>query len=217
MKATAGWNLTIVGAWNANILTPNWIADKIIKKAEVRYEVFFDVINPQNRRRISFKDQGFSFEMLPGRVTFSPLSTKKGDLQSTENIAREILKILCHTPINGMGFNFNFEDEDNDFLDAIVVFKDNEGFHELGGEISGHEIQRTIKGLEIPGSPELNLKISATPEARHKISFNYHHEVKEAEKAISLLTGDAMFDLSNHAKKVLEMYSDDFEEETDDD
>lgn len=189
--------LVIVGAWNRAILSQEWVMQNLLseeKNVKIEYP-----INSIGSLRFSTED--FSFFVLGERLVFKALNNKEQTYKNIVAIARQLLRLLSHTPINAMGINFVYKSEQ-----ALTIF-DSIGDTRKLVDLIGHEIkvQELTRSFSIDETLTLNLKIQSTNSASI-IDFNFNYSVKTPIDAINVFgdTDNIIINRNQFSKEILE-------------
>lgn len=189
--------LVIVGAWNRAILSQEWVMQNLLseeKNVKIEYP-----INSIGSLRFSTED--FSFFVLGERLVFKALNNKEQTYKNIVAIARQLLRLLSHTPINAMGINFIYKSEH-----ALTIF-DSIGDTRKLVELIGHEIkvQELTRSFSVDKTLTLNLKIQST-NSESIIDFNFNYSVKTPIDAINIFgdTDNIIINRNQFSKEILE-------------
>ncbi len=159
--------LVIVGAWNRNIFTPEWIKKYLLIKEEFNFEVS---LNFDGSHRIS--TEKIRIEFYNNKINFI---ARSGDLDAHEIISDLSVKIadyLPHTPVSGYGINFVFECNSENFQLDLIKSNDVEKLNEDGIQVISSLHKHTIKINNIL----INITISNNNGSLH-FDFNFHSNV----------------------------------------
>jgi len=200
--------LVIAGAWNPDILTPQWVASQAMGlqlDQNFPVNVQLAISNPQQRPRFEF--EGIEFTAARGAVTFFFDPNDAERVQKTVSTATKILALLSHTPVSGFGFNFNFEVEDPHpgllqtfaFADLAPSFLEDPdataATRKWTSAISSQGCLITIT-VELQGSNKI------------VINSNSHFEVKTASEASAALGATGLVDkVKNDIRTIVERLS----------
>jgi len=210
MKSREGsWTLVIVGKWNKHILNPGWVGKNIFEEEKVKVE--FPVNSPDLPPRYTTKD---NIIFLPGnhRINFiaqTPYNDK--ELNKICSMSRNLVKILKHTPITGLGINFGFE-EHHDHFELLELFsiKDNDKFVDV--------LDATPEQIEVKRQfnfPDylLNLSLNYFGETV-SFDFNYHYSISDNENLVDILIDELFIKRKNTTLQIMkDIYGLEIEEE----
>jgi len=184
-------SLVIAGDWNPAILNPKWVGEHGLKlNADVNVEMLLPVVagaalgnHPQYRLG------GLSFICRPGQLVLAPTEGDKFEL--AEDAAANMVSILTHTPLRGVGHNFVFHDSDPqpaavaaataaraDLVGAM------DGFESIATSITANFRQTNDGGAEVLMSIERTFDEDGV-----QIRFNFHHPVTTVEQTLRVLQG----------------------------
>lgn len=189
MKLNAD-SLTIVlaGSFNPAILSPQWIATKILgipEGQEFRVEMLTPVAGIGGMPRFSFENLSYSpnFQL----VTFHVGSQEPDGRQKSSATASRILSELPHTPVSGIGFNFGFiVDEPQPRLLGLLTSSAEVAEAFPGGcEVVGRAWTNVFNWQDALVNLQCELRGTAV-----SISMNFHHDVKSAAAAAEVLGKD---------------------------
>lgn len=177
-----GVNLVLVGSWNRNIFTPDWVAKNIFKESnEIKVEFsinYFDAplrLSQSNIMMVTAND----------RITFFPI---KIDLQTCERIelmVKNLCELLPHTPITAYGINFGVsEQEPDELLLKRFNFGDDNLFSDAGFLLSSKALIRSIS----IDDGTLNIK-AYFDNGKIDFDFNFHFIVNGATNVIEKIDG----------------------------
>lgn len=190
-KLVENWSLVLLGNWNPSIFTGTWLTE-LLGPGELRVQV--SVANPLQSLRYSH--EGLRFQVTDQVLTFSPVEDSKETLDRMEQIARETLERLPHTPVRALGINFHFR-EDSPDTDLLQVFQ----FSDLNAlSDADFLVQRSIVQRRLTFGEGLSLNLNMTQEqAQVTFEFNFHQDVANAAAAQQWLDGKV---LSSRAKAI---------------
>ncbi len=188
--------LVLVGEWNSAILTPEWLlrygfGQEEGTKSSVRLE-FAQVPGFAPR----FTIEGVTIQPFTDRLTFHANLNNEERLIRIEQLAKNILNELSHTPILAFGLNFKFREEapTENLLQLFSVdelISSNDDFDGIGMELIHH--------IKLSEHCTLNLKLTYRTEAGDvEISFNYDFRVQNAKDAADRID-DSFNDKYKHA------------------
>src|SRR5262245_2488644 len=101
-----GWNVVLVGFWNRSLFLPEWVGPRLFPAPGMELEIALLPTLP-----IIYRDQQVSMEISWGRLVFRPLNlADEAAILRVEGMAREMLRGLPETPIQGVGVNLGFRE-----------------------------------------------------------------------------------------------------------
>jgi hypothetical protein len=188
-------SLVIAGAWNAAILTPNWVLKYgLQKKGEEPVKIFFSAALGTVFEFPRYELNEFSFVVGPQALILSPPETVPEKLERVEDAAARMLDILKYTPVNGVGHNFEFQDENPSSDDLAVFTAARQDFAE-GLPCGWVPAASTLTSSFMNASGNVILNIIRIFDAGTvKVKFNFHHPVPSVEKALEILRGETGYE-----------------------
>ena len=173
-------NLVIVGSWNKDIFTPEWVKENILDGQD--FQVLFPM-NSLNSLKFDVVNK-YSFAINLNRLEFQLHDSC--DKASREMIvtARKLIRCLVHTPIATFGVNFVFKSERQGLLNDIS--HTNEIKNYLTAEVESTEVTRVFK---LGQGKVLNFKVVQKGTDTY-FDFNYSYNVKNAQNLLDVLGDD---------------------------
>lgn len=172
--------LVIIGAWNRAIFSQDWVMKNLLpdaKNVKIEYP-----INGIGSLRFSTED--ISFFIFGERLIFKALNSKEQTYRTIISIARQLLRLLSHTPISALGINFVYK---TDSLSIFNSFDDTKNLVDfIGREINSQELTRSFSLDDVL---TLNLKMQSN-DKQSIIDFNYNYSVNTPLDAINVF-GDS--------------------------
>lgn len=172
--------LVVAGAWNPDILTPQWVASNAMGiKLEQNFSVNVELPIGDPTQRPIFEFHDIRYRSMKNALTF--FLNKEDKVAESISVVANILALLSHTPVTAFGFNFQYEVEDpsskllNTFSSSneIASFVDDEN-----AETVKREWKASVK------TNDNLLNVHALLEAvKVSINFNVHFEVTSAKEA----------------------------------
>jgi hypothetical protein len=188
-------NLVVAGAWNPAILTPNWIAEKAMRRdvgANFQVQVELPTANlifGSARPRLAF--EGISVSSEPHALTFRLSYDDEGRANLGIVTAANILDLLSHTPVSGFGFNFGFQ-FDRPSQALLDTFRGTAFLAEAIADVDAALVTQGWGGTVRTEQRLINL--GAKYEANAVIfSVNVHTEVANAAAAAVALRAENLF------------------------
>ena len=184
--------LVVAGAWNAAILTPDWVIRHGLKRVpEQRDGTAVQVLIPAGPFGVleapRFSLEGFSFTARSDALVLLPDATDDVSLRRVEELAANILTTLNHTPIAGIGHNFEFisDDPDRQWPEAF----NSSQIDLIDASPSDWEAYRTVLATQFK-CDQIQVNVQRYAEGpKIGIKFNFHHPVSSADKGREVLTG----------------------------
>lgn len=120
--------LVIVGKWNKSILTPDWVSKNLFKTSTVQFEFSLNPDFP-----VRYTADNIRLSLFSDKIIFTALKKDEEVFSKLENMARELVTLLPHTPISAYGINISFSIEDIpaeivslfQFSDAAIISDEN--------------------------------------------------------------------------------------------
>lgn len=175
-------NIVIVGKWNPFVFSPDWVRMHLAPQGE-NIHVAFPIGDPQAPVRISFG----SMVLLPSSTRLEITTTDAPTSNSVDamgTLAQQILNLLPHTPLIGLGVNLWFEETDSaETVFQYFAFSDAPRMSAEQYELKDTSIARAY-GLAQDWI--LNLQVGYTPSTA-RLDFNFHRNVTSADQARAAL------------------------------
>ncbi|RJP86701.1 MAG: hypothetical protein C4518_13085 [Desulfobacteraceae bacterium] len=159
--------LVIVGAWNRNIFSKEWIKKYLLPKDD--FEIEFS-LGLDGSHRISLEK--IRIEFHNNRINFIPRINSAETYAVISELASKIADYLPHTPVSGFGINFIFQCEKEEIQGDLIKISDVEKLHEHGAHIIGSQHKHNIKIDNI----YVNLTVSTNNEHLY-FDFNFHSDI----------------------------------------
>lgn len=173
-------NLVIVGSWNRDIFTPEWVKENLLNGQD--FQVLFPM-NTLNSLKFDVVTK-YSFAINLNRLEFQLHDGSDGASREMIATARKLLRCLVHTPITTFGVNFVYKSERKGLLNGI---SHTEAIKEhLMAEIESTEVTRVYN---IGQDKVLNFKV-VQKGADTFFDFNYSYNVKNAQNLLDVLGDD---------------------------
>lgn len=187
--------LVIIGAWNRAIFSQDWVMKNLLSDAKnVKIEYPINGIGS-----LRFSTEDISFFIFGERLIFKALNSKEQTYRTIISIARQLLRLLSHTPISALGINFVYK---TDSLDIFNSFDDTKKLVDfIGREINSQELTRSFSLDEVL---TLNLKMQSN-DKQSIIDFNYNYSVNTPLDAINVFgdSDDIIIEKSQFSNKIL--------------
>lgn len=187
--------LVIIGAWNRAIFSQDWVMKNLLSDAKnVKIEYPINGIGS-----LRFSTEDISFFIFGERLIFKALNSKEQTYRTIISIARQLLRLLSHTPISALGINFVYK---TDSLDIFNSFDDTKKLVDfIGREINSQELTRSFSLDEVL---TLNLKMQSN-DNQSIIDFNYNYSVNTPLEAINVFgdSDDIIIEKSQFSNNIL--------------
>ena len=190
-------SIVMAGSWNQQILTPKWLKNnKITDQEKIQIEVAIN--NPS--LPIRFKLENVYLNISQPKVIIYPIEETEDSYNSAECVATQLLEILNHTPLVGIGYNFQFIEEkpDKKLVDRFI-FKDEEIINNLRGTVK----ERVIKRQLSINDKLLNLTMLLDSKEALIVDFNWHFNSDSAVDAKDQIK-DTFFETYKKTKEIAE-------------
>jgi hypothetical protein len=153
-----------VGNWNKKIFTPNWVSSNIFHlPPDAPYE---GTVNP-NEYEFGYKHNNLT--LIP-KDTAVEIKLEKFDKETNDLASKvliEIIELLPHTPLKGVGVNISYEVADNSNIHIV------ENINKIKCSLNGF-LTAQLRFLKEYQDSVLNLIVENGSENKLNIIFNYH-------------------------------------------
>ncbi len=165
------WNVLIIGAWNAAILTPNGIKKRLFELPEatpVEVEVSLDQPAPH---RVIY--DGIVVTPLAHALEVSPRRFEFPLLKRATEIARKALQALPETPTSAVGVNirYNFGTLPDELIDMVKAPID-QTLSDADFAIKGGVTKRALTF----DSGVINVEVSQGQAGDGSLTMNFHRD-----------------------------------------
>jgi hypothetical protein len=185
-------SLVITGAWNPAIVTPNWIAEHILKiPADKPFQV--QVTMPVNELGLpsSFRFEQLALTAHGGALIFHLTPDSHEQVAKTFNVAGNVLSILTHTPVTGVGVNFEYAVEKTGKLDATFV-KNNDLVGYFDEKLQPSLGQQSWQATVVLTDHQVNVQcVSAA--GSQAVLLNHHFNVFTAKAGAAIINAPDLF------------------------
>lgn len=177
------WTVVVVGQWNPAVFSPEWVASHLLQVNPIETHLAMGPLGGGVRY------QSPTLVVIPqaDRLIIGARNSTESCLAQMEAAAQRVLRLLSHTPIQGVGINYGFIENDPS-VDLIQTFdiRDSGALAE-----NGLAARRTVIIREIDlAQVVLKLKLSYA-EGQVGLHFNYNYAATSADAGADLLTGKA--------------------------
>lgn len=173
-------NLVIVGSWNKDIFTPEWVKEYLLDGQD--FQVLFPM-NSLNSLKFDVVTK-YSFAINLNRLEFQIHDSSDGASREMIATARKLLRSLVHTPIASFGVNFVYKSERQGLLNGISHTEEIK--EHLIAEVESTEVTRVFK---LGQGKVLNFKVIQKGIDTY-FDFNYSYNVKNAQNLLDVLGDD---------------------------
>lgn len=205
-------SIVLVGAWNARIFTPQWIAVNEIVGAdqEVTVEITFGVAPFHSR----LKFNRVLLQLSDDKLTLIPTEDTDQAFEDCREAAHKIVGLLPHTPLAAMGINRYYECDGLALrvpeLAKAFNFEDEASFGKHGWNVGARSIKRVIE----KEGYEANFTIEQSENGVIGFGFNFHYTGRNAAQILEVLAEKRASDFTDAAKGFLSnIYGVDLNEE----
>ena len=173
-------NLVIVGSWNKDIFTPDWVKENLLDGQD--FQVLFPM-NSLNSLKFDVVSK-YSFAINLNRLEFQLHDSSDGASREMIVTARKLLRCLVHTPITTFGVNFVYKSERQGLLNGLSHTEDIK--EHLTAEIESTEVTRVFR---VGQGKVLNFKVIQKGTDTY-FDFNYSYNVKNAQNLLDVIGDD---------------------------
>jgi hypothetical protein len=191
MELTPGETaLVVAGAWNAAILTPEWVLKHgLDREGEARVRVFIPAGAGAIFEFPRYSLDRFSYVVRPDALAIAPLHTAEEDIQLVEDATAKMLEALRHTPVTGVGHNFEFRENELKPQHASVFTRAREDLCDkfpAGWDPAAVNIHSSFKHQETNVIVNISRILDA---GTISVKFNFHHPIATIDQALDILRG----------------------------
>ena len=186
-------SLVVAGAWNAAILTPPWVLQHGFQKPpqdQVQVQVFLPAAAGLVFELPRYSLEGVTYSVRPDSLVLAPNSSDNDGLQKVETTVANIVDVLAHTPITGIGHNFEFRDAEAELAHGAVFSESRQDLADVmpdGWQATTAEIVSSFKKAD----ETVHVNIRRQWDGRIvSVKFNFHHPVTSISQARRVLGGD---------------------------
>ncbi|MCF8090129.1 MAG: hypothetical protein K9K63_08705 [Desulfotignum sp.] len=165
--------LVLVGAWNQNIFTDQWIKKYLIPDDEFVFEVAIGGLIRSHR----VSTDKYRIEFENGRISLIPIVF---DLEIAELLIEMAVKLadyLPHTPVSGYGLNLVFEIEKTKFNKNLIKICDQDILVNDGIKYLEFQYKHRFK-FDKFSNYEITLNVLPSKETC-TFDFNYHSKIND--------------------------------------
>ena len=102
------WNVVLSGEWNVRIFKPQWTVANLFNGEQT--DVSF--ILTAGIQHLRYRSPSVTLLPKDDRLIIGPRHATKASMGAAVNVAKNVLKLLPHTPLSACGVNFGFESEE---------------------------------------------------------------------------------------------------------
>lgn len=175
------WTIVTVGQWNPHIFSPQWVGNNLFHVPTVETEL---AVGPAFTN-VRYHTPNLILIPSPDRLIVGLKNFEDATLGLMETTVKNVLQLLTHTPVSGLGINFGFiEDEPAAQLLRSFELTDT-------GQIgdAGYRVQATSVTRQIVGETATFLLKMTYEDGKVRFHFNFNHPITTAEQGARLLQG----------------------------
>jgi hypothetical protein len=186
-------SLVVAGAWNAAILTPPWVLRHAFHKPpedQTLVQVFLPAAAGLIFEPPRYVLEGITYSVRPDALVFAPNSCDEDSLRKVETASANIVEVLVHTPVTGIGHNFEFRDTEPAPANGAVFSQSRQDLADAMPE--GWQATTAVVASSFKNANEtVHVNIQRQWDAAVvSVKFNFHHPVASVEQARAILAGD---------------------------
>lgn len=171
-----GHNIVLVGGWNRNIITPQWVASSLANVDEAGFQLAID--DPTFPFRILFDD--YVLTVRADRLQLHSHIVTADRFNGAASLAHDLLELLPHTPISALGINFAWQEPDPPpELLPLFILNDTTAIADEGRSVTETAIKRSFPWKD----GVLTFTIVLKPQGHVVADFNFHWIVTSAAGA----------------------------------
>ena len=163
------WNVLVLGAWNAAILTPAGITRRLFK-VDPRTPMTVEVaMNQPGSFRVIHDEM--IVDPTGGRLMVSPKRCTLPELSKAASLVDVAIAALPETPVAAAGVNVGYDiDVVSEPLRDLLSEKLDRALSEASYSISQYSSKKTIEFQD----GQINVELVRTLEGSGKLTFNFH-------------------------------------------
>lgn len=171
-----GHNIVLMGGWNRNIITPQWVASSLANVEEVGFQLAID--DPTFPFRILFDD--YVLTVRADRLQLHSHIVSADRFSGAATLAHHLLELLPHTPISALGINFAWRESDPPpALLPVFTLTDTTAIADEGRSVTETAIKRSFPWEE----GTLTFTMVLKPQGHVVVDVNFHWAVTRAADA----------------------------------
>lgn len=189
--------VVVAGRFNPHIITPDWLKKEAICHADAQVEMNFHIGPPG--MSFHFEIDGFKWQVSDRHLRILTPSPERNPARR----AADVLRVLCHTPIAGVGHNCVFRGDISDWQGGIPALG-NMNWNELeshgtpqtvnwscaieiGGAVFNMTIEQTLQSVQI----NTNLHRDASNiDQLETTTANFESDIALSNELVGTITGD---------------------------
>lgn len=161
--------LVVVGAWNRNIFTENWIKKFLLPEDDFTLEIS---LGSAQAHRVSTDKIRIEFEN--NKINLIPIQFSIKICEYLIELAVKLSEYLPHTPATGYGINFIFHEDSNTINSELIKICDKDQLISKDIEYIDSQYTHVFKFSEIG---KATVKLTVTP-AKDKTIFDFNLHTK---------------------------------------
>jgi hypothetical protein len=208
-------SLVVAGAWNPAILTPPWILRHAFHKPpqdQTPVQVFLPATAGLIFEVPRYALEGVAYSVRPDALVFAPNSSDDDSLKKVETASANIVDVLSHTPITGVGHNFEFRDMEPVPAHGAIFSQSRQDLADAmpeGWQATTAAVVSSFKNANETVHVNIQRQWDA---AVVSVKLNFHHPVASVEQARAVLVGDGYNRMADNlalAKQIIDsLYGD---------
>jgi len=186
-------SLVVAGAWNAAILTPAWVLQHAFLKPpqdQSLVQVFLPAATGLVFEFPRYAVEGVTYSVRPDALVFAPNLSDDDSLRKVEKATGNIVRVLPHTPVTGIGHNFEFRDLEP-VPDHGAIFTRSR--QDLADAMPDGWSATTAAVVASFKNANETVHVNITRQwdgAVVSVKFNFHHPVTSVAQADAVLVGN---------------------------
>jgi hypothetical protein len=182
LKFNDSATLLVAGAWNPDILSPNWVArEALALRLDQNFPVNVQLPIGIPTQRPTFEFAGVRYLAAKSALTFYLKPEEIEQIDKSITAVTKILDLLSHTPITGFGFNFSYEIEAPSVA-LLETFSSGKILTTLLEDGDAQTVVQMWKSSVKTQDRLLNLEAEFTG-GKVNLNFNVHFEINSASGA----------------------------------
>ncbi|MFN3713663.1 MAG: hypothetical protein ACK4SX_08395 [Alcanivoracaceae bacterium] len=195
-------SIVLVGAWNARIFTPQWIASNgiVAEGEDVTVEITFGVAPYHSR----LKFNRVILQLSDDKLAFIPSEDSEQAFESCRSVAAKIVELLPHTPLAAMGINRHYiweggQISGNGVLGDIFNFNDDPLLGQNNWVVGSRAVKRVVEKAGL----RANFAIELSEEGEVSFGFNFHYLEGNVTRIKEILEQKQSKEFTDAAKEII--------------
>lgn len=193
------YSIKMLGNWNPAIFyRQQWILKNILEQEQAEFQLAYPVDDPNAPRLLSFN----GIHLIPEKNTLTLLPkipTLTGMLHC-QSYMLKILELLNHTPVTNCGINYSFSGQED--LRRITDQYELKDENHIDSSRYQWQESRITRRYRVNDQQYLNLSVIYS-ETKVELEFNYHYELADINKYVSIFKEDEITSTFENAKEFL--------------